>query len=215
MRRGRIAGLWASVPALLCASVVVGCGPTTAEESSAPFDSPPQDCAQVQAVGHDEVSRFAGPLFDPKLEFRSERPERESAKVLTCYGAYTADGQNPPSSTEPRASTVYITITVTQPDAFSGGDVVDDTKRSFASFRDQHVTAPKIVNGLGDEAYSSKEATDADTHATVDVRIGNATLHVRLNNTYPQTPTPQQALDVETSALALARALAAGIDGFM
>ncbi|MGS2809719.1 hypothetical protein [Nocardia sp. MW-W600-9] len=86
--------------------IVVGCGTATPENAAAPFNSPPADCVQVQTVGKDTVSRFAGTLYDPKIEFRSERPEQESAEVLTCYSAYTEDGrQHPADSVDPRAAT--------------------------------------------------------------------------------------------------------------
>lgn len=215
MRRGKT-WLRTLVVAPSCCLVVAGCGTTTPEEPGAPFSSPPPDCVQVQAIGKNTVSNFAGNLYDPKLEFRSERPEQEFAEVLTCYGAYTADGQqHPASGADPQAATVFITITVKQKDSFSGNDVVDDTKRSFASYRDQHANSAKIISGLGDDAYTSKEATGTDARAAVDFRVGNATLHVRLNKMYPQGPTPQHESDLESNALALAHALAADIDGFM
>ncbi|WP_040732629.1 hypothetical protein [Nocardia tenerifensis] len=162
------------------------------------------------------VSNFAGDLYDPKVEFRSERPAHESAKALTCFGAYTTEqGQQTAGGTGPRTSTVFITITVRQADDWGNSDAVEYTKRIFTSYRDEHARSAKIIKGLGDDAYTSKEATDTDTSAEVDFRVGNAEFHVRLNRSYAQHPTPQQESDVESNALALARALADGMDTFM
>ncbi|MEV6558278.1 hypothetical protein AB0M22_21370 [Nocardia sp. NPDC051756] len=205
----------ALVTASACCLAVVGCGTTTSEKPAPPFSSPPADCVPVQDAGKTAVSSFAGNLYDPKVEFRSERPEHASAKVLTCYGAYTTDGQHTAGGTDPRVNTVFVTITVTYADTWSGSDAVEDTKRSFTSYRDEHAKSAKIVGGLGDDAYTSKEITDTDASAEVDFRVGNAVLHVRLNRSYLQSPSPQQESDVESNALALARALAGGIDAFM
>ncbi len=67
----------------------------------------------------------------------------------------------------------------------------------------------------GEDAYISRETTDADARATVDFRVGNATFHVQLSRIYAESPTPQQESDLEADALAVAHALASGVDGFM
>lgn len=92
---------------------------------------------------------------------------------------------------------------------------MESAKRSFTSYRDEHARFAKIIRGLGDDAYTSKETTDTDTSAEVAFRVGNAALHLRLNRSYAQHPTPQQESDVESNASALARALADGMDTFM
>ncbi|WP_280391929.1 hypothetical protein [Nocardia brasiliensis] len=162
------------------------------------------------------MSNFAGNLYDPKVEFRSEWPGYESAKVLTCFGAYTTEqGQQTEYGTGPRTSTVFITITVRHADDWGNSDAVEYTKRLFTSYRDEHARSAKIIGGIGDDAYTSKETTDTRTSAEVDFRVGNAALRVRLNRSYAQPPTPQQESDVESNALALARALADGMGTFM
>ncbi|MDO3650308.1 hypothetical protein [Nocardia mangyaensis] len=210
-----VAWVRTSVGVLVGSMAVVGCGTTTSEKPTPPFSAPPADCAPVQEVGNSSVSSFAGRLYEPSLGFRSERPEQEFAKVLTCYGVYVGNGQLVAGDADPRAATVYITIAVRQKDSFSSDDVVDETKRSFASYRDQLPRPAKIIAGVGNDAYVTNEATDTDARATVDFRVDNVTVQVRLNKTYAQRPTPQHESSVESDAVSLARSLAVGVATFM
>ncbi|WP_156371367.1 hypothetical protein [Nocardia arizonensis] len=205
--------------ALMCCLVVAGCQTTTSpsREKEPPFERPPADCGAVGAASKQAVSDFAGNLYDPKIEFRSERPVApESVEFLTCYGAYVADERRPAvDGSSPSASTVFITIGVYKGDTWSGVDPIEDAKRLFVSYRDEHAAPVEIIHNLGDEAYGSKTTSDTDARAEVDFRIENAIMRVRLNHSNVGSSARLQESDVEAKALALARALADNVDSFM
>ncbi|MEV6557543.1 hypothetical protein AB0M22_17625 [Nocardia sp. NPDC051756] len=206
----------AGVIAAAASIALVGCEGKTSE-SAPSYSSTPTDCVEVREVTKDAVSRYADALYDPKSEFRSEQPQKESAKVLTCYGAFI-DNTPRKSDTDVaglRTATVFITISVNQPGSWGDKDPVEEAKRSFTSYRDQHSSAVKIVNGLGDDAYSFHEFASTDASAETDFRIGNATVHIRLNRTFAGASTPEQGAAVERNALEVAHALAGGFDRVM
>ncbi|MFC4374974.1 hypothetical protein ACFO5K_12790 [Nocardia halotolerans] len=178
-----------------------------------PYSSPPADCLIVLTVGREAVSDFAGSLYDPSVELRSERPEQDGSKLLTCYGAYT--GSQGTAGDGVSANTVFITLRVDQPGASGDGDVVEQTRRSFTSYRDEHTSAVKILPDLGDDAYSYREVADRDVAVNVDFRKGNATMHIRLNRSHAGAPLPHQETSVESDALTLARALADNLDSLL
>ncbi|MCP2317743.1 hypothetical protein APR12_003096 [Nocardia amikacinitolerans] len=60
-----------------CCLALMGCSTTKSDVAAPPYTDPPADCSPVHAVGRDSVSRFAGNLYDPSIELRSERPEQE------------------------------------------------------------------------------------------------------------------------------------------
>ncbi|KIA64330.1 hypothetical protein [Nocardia vulneris] len=201
---------------VLASLALTGCEEKT-PDSAPPFSTPPTDCLEVQAVTKDAVSSYAGELYDPKSEFRPEQPQKESATVLTCYGAFVnnASHRDGADATGIRAATVFIAITVNQPGSWGDKDPVNETERSFISYRDQHSPAVKIVNGIGDDAYSFHEISSTDAAAETDFRVANATVHIRLNRTFAGPSTPEQGPAVERHALEVARALAGGFDRVM
>ncbi|MFF3227184.1 hypothetical protein ACFYV7_30605 [Nocardia suismassiliense] len=202
---------------LAAASIaLIGCDGKT-PESAPPYSSPPTDCLEVRAVTQDAVSSFAGELYEPKSEFRSEQPQKETAKVLTCYGAFVDDSLRGDDAelAKIRAATIFIAITVNQPSSWGDKNPVEEAERSFTSSRDQHSPAVKIVNGIGDDAYSFHESSSTEASAETDFRVANATVHIRLNRTFVGAPTPEQGPAVERHALEVARALAGGLDRVM
>ncbi|MGY0502323.1 hypothetical protein ACWZHB_27855 [Nocardia sp. FBN12] len=206
--------MWVSAVATASCLTLASCG--TTESDVAQYSTPPADCAKIYEAAKDSISSFAGDLFDSGIQFKSELPEQDFSKTLTCYGAYTAGTSeiNAADGTSLRSNTIFISVRVNQADEWGASDPVEEAKRNFVTYRNQHVPTATVIQNLGDDAYSFKEIAEKSASGEVDFRIANATLHVRLNRSFAGTPSPEQGADVASSASALAQSLAAGFDSF-